>query len=114
MNDTWKPYCMARHFWWLPKFGIMQFSDACRPNALILLRWVLCPRAWYSAGIGTERLPSGFCINLLQASIRLSVTGQTGVTSLMAAMEPTRLTTAARAAQSTLDDTLVRQHFLLK
>ncbi len=45
-----------------------------------------------------------YCINLLQASIRLSVTGQSGVTTLMAALETTLLTTAARAAQSTLDD----------
>ncbi len=45
-----------------------------------------------------------YCINLLQASIRLSVTGQKGVTTLMAALEPILITTAARAAQSTLDD----------
>jgi urease accessory protein len=45
-----------------------------------------------------------FCFNLLQASIRLSVAGQTVVTSLMAAMGPTLITTTARAAQSTLDD----------
>ncbi len=55
-------------------------------------------------GLALSAYLQAFCINLLQASIRLSVAGQTGVTSLMAAMEPTFVTTAARAAQSTLDD----------
>jgi urease accessory protein len=55
-------------------------------------------------GLALSAYLQAFCINLLQASIRLSVTGQTGVISLMAAMEPTLVTTAARAAQSTLDD----------
>ncbi|OYR10360.1 urease accessory protein UreF [Brucella grignonensis] len=45
-----------------------------------------------------------YCINLLQASIRLSVTGQSGVTALMAALETILITTAARAAHSTLDE----------
>ena len=45
-----------------------------------------------------------FCINLLQASIRLSVTGQKGVTATMAALEAVLAETAARAAQSSLDD----------
>jgi len=45
-----------------------------------------------------------YCINLLQASIRLSVTGQSGVTTSMAGLEPVLITTAARAAQSSLDD----------
>jgi len=45
-----------------------------------------------------------FCINLLQASIRLSVTGQNGVTATMAALEPVLGETAERAAQSNLDD----------
>ncbi|MDH7791095.1 urease accessory protein [Ochrobactrum sp. AN78] len=55
-------------------------------------------------GLALSAYLQAFCINLLQASIRLSVTGQTGVISLMAAMEPTLVTTAARAVQSTLDD----------
>ena len=45
-----------------------------------------------------------YYINLLQASIRLSVTGQSGVTTLMAGLEPVLITTAARATQSSLDD----------
>lgn len=45
-----------------------------------------------------------FCINLLQASIRLSVTGQSGVTTTMAALENTLAETAMRAGQSSLDD----------
>lgn len=55
-------------------------------------------------GLALSAYLQAFCINLLQASIRLSVTGQTGVISLMAAMEPTLVTAAARAVQSTLDD----------
>lgn len=62
---------------------------------------------------GVHRIPltsalsaylQAYCINLLQASIRLSVTGQSGVTNLMAALENALIITAARAAQSTLDD----------
>lgn len=45
-----------------------------------------------------------FALNQLQASIRLSVTGQSGVTALMARLEPIVLDTARRAAQATLDD----------
>lgn len=45
-----------------------------------------------------------FTLNQLQASIRLSVTGQSGVTALMAGLEPVILDTARRAAQATLDD----------
>lgn len=45
-----------------------------------------------------------FCINLLQASIRLSVTGQSGVTAIMAALEPVLGETAARAALSSMED----------
>lgn len=45
-----------------------------------------------------------FCINQLQASVRLSVTGQNGVTSIMVALEPTLIETAARAAFSNLKD----------
>lgn len=45
-----------------------------------------------------------FALNQLQASIRLSVTGQSGVTALMARLEPIVLDTACRAAQATLDD----------
>nr|WP_315926551.1 urease accessory UreF family protein [Mesorhizobium sp. SP-1A] len=44
------------------------------------------------------------CLNLMQAAIRLSVTGQNGVTALLAALEPLLAATAARAAASTLDD----------
>ncbi|MBR2691265.1 MAG: urease accessory protein UreF [Aquamicrobium sp.] len=45
-----------------------------------------------------------FTLNQLQASIRLSVTGQSGVTALMARLEPVVLDTARRAAHATLDD----------
>lgn len=45
-----------------------------------------------------------FTLNQLQASIRLSVTGQSGVTSLMAGLEAVILDTARRATHSTLDD----------
>jgi len=45
-----------------------------------------------------------FCLNLLQAAIRLSLTGQNGVTALLAALEPVLAATAARASASTLDD----------
>lgn len=45
-----------------------------------------------------------FCINLLQASIRLSVMGQSGVTAAIAALEPVLEETARRAARSSLDD----------
>ncbi|CAM5545141.1 Urease accessory protein UreF [Mycolicibacterium aubagnense] len=45
-----------------------------------------------------------FTLNQLQASIRLSVTGQSGVTMLMARLEPVVLDTARRAAHATLDD----------
>jgi len=45
-----------------------------------------------------------FCINQLQASVRLSVTGQNGVTAIMVALEPTLIETAARAAFSYLND----------
>ncbi|MBB5702454.1 urease accessory protein [Ochrobactrum daejeonense] len=45
-----------------------------------------------------------FSINLLQASIRLSVTGQNGVTATMAALEQAIARTAARAETTTLDD----------
>ncbi len=45
-----------------------------------------------------------FCINLLQASIRLSVTGQNGVTAIMAALEPVIAQTAIRAEKTGPDD----------
>jgi len=45
-----------------------------------------------------------FFSNLVQASIRLSVVGQTGATALLAGFEPLALSTAARAAGSTLGD----------
>lgn len=45
-----------------------------------------------------------FASNLVQASIRLGVTGQTGAVETIAALEPMVLATAARAARSTLDD----------
>ncbi|PLP57833.1 urease accessory protein UreF [Mesorhizobium loti] len=45
-----------------------------------------------------------FTLNQLQASIRLSVTGQSGVTALMARLEPVVLETARRATRSTLDE----------
>jgi len=45
-----------------------------------------------------------FAANLIQAAIRLGVTGQTGATALLAALEPSLLALASRAAGSTLDD----------
>lgn len=45
-----------------------------------------------------------FCANLLQVSIRLSVTGQSGMTAIMAALEDVLAETTKRAAQSGLDD----------
>ncbi len=45
-----------------------------------------------------------FAANLVQASIRLGVTGQTGAVATMAALEPLVLKVAGRAAISSLDD----------
>jgi urease accessory protein len=45
-----------------------------------------------------------FAMNLLQAGIRLGVTGQQGALATVAALEPLILETARRAATSTLDD----------
>lgn len=45
-----------------------------------------------------------FFSNLVQASIRLGVLGQREATTLLAGFEPLALSTAARAARSTLDD----------
>ncbi len=45
-----------------------------------------------------------FSANLVQASIRLGVTGQTGAVETIAALEPLVLATARRAEHSTLDD----------
>jgi urease accessory protein len=59
-------------------------------------------------GIGLEDALSaflqGFASNLIQAAIRLGVTGQSGAVSVLAALEPLLLETAARATGSTLDD----------
>ncbi len=46
----------------------------------------------------------GFVSNLIQAAIRLGVTGQNGAVAVLAALEPLLLETASRAANSTLDD----------
>ncbi len=45
-----------------------------------------------------------FAMNLVQAGIRLGVTGQQGALAIIAALEPLILETARRAAASTLDD----------
>jgi urease accessory protein len=45
-----------------------------------------------------------FATNLVQAAIRLGVTGQTGGVETVAVLEPLILATARRAAASTLDD----------
>ena len=45
-----------------------------------------------------------FAMNLIQAAIRLSITGQQGAMATVAALEPTILESARRAARSTLDD----------
>ena len=45
-----------------------------------------------------------FSMNLVQAGIRLGVTGQQGAMAVVAALEPIILETARRGADSTLDD----------
>ncbi|MFQ0813880.1 urease accessory protein UreF [Brucella anthropi] len=45
-----------------------------------------------------------FCLNLLQASIRLSVMGQNGVTATMSDLEPVLAETAARTEKTALSD----------
>lgn len=45
-----------------------------------------------------------FSSNLIQAAIRLGVTGQTGAVETVAALEPLLIGIAARAQRSTLDD----------
>jgi len=45
-----------------------------------------------------------FASNLVQAAVRLGVTGQTGAMAIVASLEPVVIRVAARAAQSTLDD----------
>ena len=45
-----------------------------------------------------------FASNLVQAGIRLGLTGQHGAVEIVAALEPILIETAARAAGSTLDD----------
>lgn len=45
-----------------------------------------------------------FAANLVQAAIRLGVTGQSGAVETLAALEPTVLAIAERASHSTLDD----------
>jgi urease accessory protein len=61
-----------------------------------------------SGGIGlSEALTAflqAFFSNLVQAAIRLGVIGQTDATALLAGFEPLALATAARAANSSLDD----------
>ncbi len=60
----------------------------------------------HGIGIG-EALPAymqAFAATLVQASIRLGVTGQAGAVETNAALEPAVLAAAARAAQSGLDD----------
>jgi urease accessory protein len=46
----------------------------------------------------------GFASNLIQAAIRLGVTGQSGAVAILASLEPLLLETALRASTSTLDD----------
>ncbi len=46
----------------------------------------------------------GFVSNLVQAAIRLGVTGQEDGTRIVASLEPTVVATAARASSSTLDE----------
>jgi urease accessory protein len=45
-----------------------------------------------------------FSMNLVQAGIRLGVTGQQGAMAVVAALEPVILDAARRAGNSTLDD----------
>lgn len=65
----------------------------------------------YSAGL--EAIPleqalsaylHAFASSQLQCAIRLSVTGQEGAAKVLAALEPVVVTTAAKAATSTLED----------
>jgi urease accessory protein len=63
--------------------------------------------------LGTNKIPletalaawlQAFSMNLVQAAIRLGVTGQQGAMMVVAALEPVILETARRADTSTLDD----------
>lgn len=53
---------------------------------------------------GLSAFLQAFFSNLVQASIRLGVLGQREAMTLLAGFEPLALSTAARAARSTLDD----------
>jgi urease accessory protein len=59
-------------------------------------------------GIGAEAVAAaylhGYVSNQIQCAIRLGVTGQNGGVALLAKLEPLIAETAAKAAQSTLDD----------
>ncbi len=57
-----------------------------------------------SLGLTLAAFLQAFCINLLQASIRLSVMGQNGVTATMADLEPVLAETAARTEKTSLSD----------
>ena len=57
-----------------------------------------------SLGLTLAAFLQAFCINLLQASIRLSVMGQNGVTATMSDLEPVLAETAARIEKTSLSD----------
>lgn len=73
-----------------------------------------CPYAVAAGAIlGAHRVPletalaawlQAFSMNLVQAAIRLGVTGQQGAMATVAALEPVILDAARRAENSTLDD----------
>jgi urease accessory protein len=84
------------------------------PNPVLLVLPAACP---YCVAVGAVSGGHGipledalaawlqaFSSNLVQAAIRLGVTGQDGATRTVAALEPLVLETASRAAGSTLDD----------
>ncbi len=61
---------------------------------------------WHGITLGDALIAwlQTFASNLIQASIRLGVTGQTGAVAVLAGLEPAIVETAARGARSTPDD----------
>jgi urease accessory protein len=84
------------------------------PNPVLLVLPTPCPYCVAVGAVsGCHEIPledalaawlQAFSSNLVQAAIRLGVTGQDGATRTVAALEPLVLETASRAAGSTLDN----------
>ncbi|MEP9386663.1 urease accessory protein UreF [Mesorhizobium sp. KR9-304] len=84
------------------------------PHAVLERLPADCPYCVAAGAIlGAHRVPletalaawlQAFAMNLVQAAIRLGVTGQQGAMSVIAALEPVILDAARRAQSSTLDD----------